>query len=341
MCSRPLSASGRDFRPSRPDMSALLIRVTQHDVISRLATRMEELASARRLRRISQIFLAAALVFVLLRLRNTWQDSHGALTPASIPYLFGSAFLAVIAVVVAGLAWVAILRELGVESRRSWAAMFMQAQLGKYIPGSVWQYAGRAALARVAGVPVRLVAASVTIELVAATAAGIVAVALVGGPWAAVAAIAVLAAVVAALRRRRIVLRPTVRAVRTGVEFYALVWVLLGLSFWLAARALFPVSPTDIAYYTGTFALASLAGLFAFFAPVGLGVREAVLVALLRSRLGTADAILLAATSRGILTVVDLGTAAVGAWLVRLHSRRATTASVAAVREGDEADASV
>src|SRR5436190_915077 len=79
---------------------------------------------------------------------------------------------------------------------------------------------------------------------------------------------------------------------------------LVGLSFWLTARALVPVPLEDLGFYTGVFAIASLAGLFAFFAPVGLGVREAVLVALLRPRLGTADALLVAAASRGVLTIV-------------------------------------
>ena len=71
-----------------------------------------------------------------MRRREFVLGSAAALTAASIPYLVGSGLLAVAAVVGAGLAWVAILRELGVDARRSWAAMFMQGQLGKYIPGN-------------------------------------------------------------------------------------------------------------------------------------------------------------------------------------------------------------
>jgi len=59
-------------------------------------------------------------------------------------------------------------------------------------------------------------------------------------------------------------------------------------------------------------------GLVAVFAPVGLGVREAILVALLRSKIGTADALMIAVAFRGLLTIVDVGAAAAGAIVLRL-----------------------
>jgi uncharacterized membrane protein YbhN (UPF0104 family) len=101
--------------------------------------------------------------------------------------------------------------------------------------------------------------------------------------------------------------------------------MMLGVALWVSARALFPVDLGEIGYYTGAYAIAALAGLIAFFAPVGIGVREAVLVALLRSRLGTADAVLLAGVFRGLLTVVDIGAAAAGAVLLRDRVRMKTS----------------
>jgi hypothetical protein len=103
------------------------------------------------------------------------------------------------------------------------------------------------------------------------------------------------------------------------------------------------VSVADVGFYAGAFAIASLVGLVAFFAPVGLGIREAVIVALLRSRLGTSDALLLAAVSRGVLTVVDLGTAAAGAAVLRRRSPRPrgiVRESIPPVSEHHEADSS-
>ena len=59
-------------------------------------------------------------------------------------------------------AWLAILGSLGVRTQPSWAGIFFQAQLGKYIPGSVWQYASRAAVARRHGIVRRIRAARIT-----------------------------------------------------------------------------------------------------------------------------------------------------------------------------------
>jgi uncharacterized membrane protein YbhN (UPF0104 family) len=95
------------------------------------------------------------------------------------------------------------------------------------------------------------------------------------------------------------------------------VWLLLGASFWLCARGLLAVPAHDLAYYMGAFAVAWLAGLAAIYAPGGLGVREAVLVALLGGRIGAANALVVAAASRLILILVDVLLAAVAAVVKR------------------------
>ena len=84
------------------------------------------------------------------------------------------------------------------------------------------------------------------------------------------------------------------------------VWGMYGLAFWTTGCALFAIPASDIPRYIGVFALAWLAGLVAFFAPGGIGVREAVIAALLAGPLGQADAIVLAATSRIVLSTIDL-----------------------------------
>jgi uncharacterized membrane protein YbhN (UPF0104 family) len=73
----------------------------------------------------------------------------------------------------------------------------------------------------------------------------------------------------------------------------------------------------DLPAYVGAFAIAWIVGFVAIYAPGGIGVREAVLVALLRGRLGSADALVLAVTSRLVLAVVDVVAAAAGAVILR------------------------
>ena len=78
--------------------------------------------------------------------------------------LAGSFVLAAAGTAAGALIWLVILDGLGVKPQLRWAGLFFQAQLGKYIPGSVWQYAGRAAVARANGIPVRPVGVSLPIE---------------------------------------------------------------------------------------------------------------------------------------------------------------------------------
>jgi hypothetical protein len=196
-----------------------------------------------------------------------------------------------------------------------WAGIFFQAQLGKYIPGSVWQYAGRAAVSRTYGISGRAVGLSLPIEFAAsAIAAGSMAGLLLGW-WGALILAAVAIALVPgrALTHNRRFTSTTIQATLLFVP----VWLLLGASFWLCARGLLAVPAHDLAYYMGAFAVAWLAGLVAIYAPGGLGVREAVLVALLGGRIGAGNALIVAAASRLILILVDVLLAAVAGAMKR------------------------
>ena len=284
----------------------------------RLGATVAERATTKRARVVAQILLLAAIVFVALRARSLWHGSHIELSRVDWLALAASFALAAVATAASGLVWVVILRGLGTRTQWRWAGLFFQAQLGKYIPGSVWQYAGRAAVARSSGLPVRPVAVSLPIEFVAtAVAAGATGAFLLGW-WGAAVLVAAAVALLVAERPTRIraIAVPTTISVTL---LYVPIWLTLGVSFWLCARGLVVVHASDLALYIGTFAVAWLAGLFAVYAPGGLGVREAVIVALLSSHIGAADALVVAAASRLILVLVDIALA--GAATAMLHGR--------------------
>jgi uncharacterized membrane protein YbhN (UPF0104 family) len=277
--------------------------------VLRLGAAIAAHATTKRVRLLGQLLLLTAVVFVVLRVRSLWHGGHIKVENVEWVALVGSLALAAFATAASALIWLAILQDLGVRARRGWTGIFFQAQLGKYIPGSVWQYAGRAAVARSYGIPGRAVGFSLPIEFAAsAIAAGSMAGFLLGW-WGGliVAAVAIALILGDGLARDRRAARATIHA----TLFYVPVWLLLGASFWLCARALVAASLHDLALYTGAFAVAWLAGLLAIYAPGGLGVREAVLVALLASHIGAADALVVAAASRLILIAVDLGLAGV------------------------------
>jgi glycosyltransferase 2 family protein len=298
----------------------------------RLAATVTARATARRVRVAGQLLLLAGLVFVLLRLRSIWQDSHIELSHVRWGWMVGALALTACGVLATGFIWLVILSRLGTRTQPRWAAIYFQAQLGKYIPGTVWQYASRAAIARARGVPLRPVAVSIPVELAATTLAAGAFSLLLLGLWGAVGAAILLALAILSTRRRRraLLVRVSDRlrnrasaqgllAAASALPLYACVWLAVGSGFWLLARGLVGTAASDIPFYIGAFTAAWLVGLFALYAPGGLGVREAMLVVILRGRLGSADALVLAAASRALLTFLDIAAALFGVLLGRRH----------------------
>lgn len=284
--------------------------------LQRLGETAAERATTRRVRVIGQVLLVAAIVFVALRAHSLWHGSHIEWGRVDWLALVGSSLLAAAGTAAGGLIWLVILEALGVRTQRRWVGVFFQAQLGKYIPGSVWQYAGRAAAARTNGIPVRPVGVSLPVEFAASGLAGGTMAAFFLGWWGLAVVAAVAVVLIAGSRLSRLG-RPAVRATVIATVLYLPVWLLLGGSFWLCAHGLLAVPERDLALYIGAFAVAFLAGLFAVYAPGGIGVREAVLVALLHSRIGTANALVVAAASRLIFILVDLVLAAISTAVLR------------------------
>src|SRR5262249_28404417 len=141
------------------------------------------------------------VVFLVIRLALLWRDHPIDFNHADIALLAASFVLTLAAVVVPGFVWIWILRWLGVAAPLGWVALYSRAPLGKYLPGGVWQYAGRAALLNVRSVRLSTATLSLAIEFVAgAIAAGIVGAAVLE-PWPLL-AVAVVVAVVTLGRRR-------------------------------------------------------------------------------------------------------------------------------------------
>jgi glycosyltransferase 2 family protein len=284
------------------------------------------IANERRVRVVAQLLVLAGLVFVLLRLRSIWRGSHIELSHVGWAALAAAVVLAACALFASAFIWLAILRWLGAATRARWIGLFFQAQLGKYIPGSLWQYAGRAALARANQIPVRPVALSLPVEFVGSMFAAAVLSVLILGWWGATAVPVALLAGGIALRRRGNATsgpgRTPVRVTLRATLLYIATWPFTGISFWLVGRALVAAPLRDMAVYIGAFAAAWAVGVIAFYAPGGLGVREAVLVAILRHRIGSGDALVLAAASRAVLAFVDVVLAGFGVLLIRRSVER-------------------
>jgi len=214
------------------------------------------------------------------------------------------------------------------------ARIWTVSSLGKYIPGKVWAIAGMAMMARRAGVEAWAATASAIILQALAVGSGAAVVGVTGValleteyPWIRPALFGLAAASAAGMalllspRFVRWLLRlaridapvaasPGAAPVVLGAAANVVAWTGYGVALWLLARGLLVVPELTVSRAVAAFTASYIAGLLFLPAPGGLGVREGVFVLMLDGVVGTRHALALAAASRLLLTVTELGAAA-------------------------------
>ncbi|MEO5875315.1 MAG: lysylphosphatidylglycerol synthase domain-containing protein [Streptosporangiaceae bacterium] len=274
-------------------------------------------------------FLLAALAFCAYGLITQWSAIASALSTLSAWTLLRALAAGMVGLLCWMLGWRALLAGFGgpLPVAACVRIMFL-GQLGKYVPGSVWAVVGQVSLAREHGVP-RAASASATLLAMATTVATGCAMAALTLPLASASAARdywwalLLAPVLLSCLHPRVVtwaLNLALRVVRqeplsaspslgsmvTAVLWTLLGWVFFGLHTWL----LMPSGSALLA--TGAYSLAYVVGFLVIFAPGGLGAREVALTAALAPALTQPAALVVALSSRVVLTVADLLWALVG-----------------------------
>jgi uncharacterized membrane protein YbhN (UPF0104 family) len=294
---------------------------------------------------VSAVLLAAVLIFFALRVAGDWAEVSGSwerLHPRwGVVALSGAVVLGSYAVLIE--TWRRTVTAWG--DRIAWptaARIWFVSNLGKYIPGKVWQIGAMGALAREAGVsPVAAIGSSLVVNLVNLLAGALVVlvsgarglagpalvpltiVALVGAlatPW-------LLPWMLSAARKITGRELPDAHVPPSAI-FAALIgctvaWVLYGAAFQLLAIALFGASSGTTSSYIAVFTLSYLIGYLALFAPGGLGARELALIPFLAAAglESGANATVLVLVSRLWLTLLE---AAPGLVLLALNRSRPT-----------------
>ena len=247
-------------------------------------------------------------------------------------------FLSSCLVLVVGYLWSAslwgrLVRDLGGPRLpvRTSVRVFMVANLGRYVPGKIWQIAGLAYLAKREGVQASVATGAAIlgqgIALLGAALVGIGALLGVNELWRPIGRMGVIAGVGAALAIIAAVVIPPVfrrivafwfRLTRTDppddglsgnaglrwLVLYVVNWGIYATAFWLLYlsfgewRTFAQVGPA--------FAAAYVAGYIAVFAPAGAGIREGVLVVLLQPIMAREAALVLAVIARLWTTAVEL-----------------------------------
>lgn|GEM_PF-1228224 len=227
------------------------------------------------------------------------------------------------------------------------ARVFLASHLGRFLPGKIWSVAGAGIFGKEHGLPARASAVSMTIFLIIYYMMGSLVALLVIwrlGQAQVLVAVAIGVGGVGALgllmsplfpkllrwigrkfnRDMSELKLPSPGMLAVVALGLAAVWLLAGLGFAVMIRGVVPPDSGGVPLVVGvgTYASALVAGFAALFAPAGLGVREAVMLSLLKPSIGAAVAGLATLTSRLIITSMELLLSLWGAWPFLVTRRR-------------------
>ncbi len=281
-------------------------------------------------------FLVVAVVAAVAVVVSSWDELVDASRRLPGEALAGAAVAAFAYVGCTFLAWRALLADLGSPlGLRPALRVFGVSQLGKYVPGGVWNVVAAAEIGADHKVPrARSLAAMALAVLVGAVSGTVVATValpiagagdLGGWGWLAWVAPLLLVLLVPGVLGRlvglglRVLGRPPLERPLTwtglgiAVGWSVASWLLAGLHVWLLAVGLgLDATARTFLLLTGGYALAWVAGFVVVLVPAGAGVREVVLAALLAGSLDQPSVVLLVLLARLLVTAVDLLYAALG-----------------------------
>lgn len=276
------------------------------------------------------MLLGLVVAFAAVALKRNWDAVRADLDLLSVADYVGASAAAVGGLLLLWATWSVVLEGLGtrLEGHDS-RTIYFAAQLGKYVPGSVWPAVIQARLGRRNGASGSNMVISYALWMGILCAVGaitsvfVLTNAEVEVPTSAVAA-CVLAALVAlplflhdrglpslitwAMRRSGRATPPISLARSAGwtaTLLSAATWLVFGLHAWLLARPL-GAGWGELPLVVGAFALAFVAGIVAVPLPAGAGLRETVLVLTLGVAIGRPAALTVALLSRLIMIVMEV-----------------------------------
>jgi len=299
------------------------------------------------------LIVVIVLVSIAWTLRGEWREFKNAQFTGHPDW----SYLALSGIVV--LATYAVLVEVWRRIVAEWHAkisfanavrIWCVSNLGKYVPGKVWQILAMGKLAEAVNVPPVAAAGSAILSTVTNIAMGCV-VAVVAG-WSALdaitrghgtAGIALAILIVAGVLLLPTMLPPMLgvverltgkrldlgdlprRAVYIAIAGNVVAWLMYGWSFQLLVHGVVGSAPGTFAQYTASYALSYVIGYLVFLIPGGIGPREAALILSLKTMgFNGRDAAVIAVTSRLWLTVLEI---VPGLVYLALQARRTKTAT--------------
>lgn len=278
------------------------------------------------MRALQAVVLVGAAYYLLRRqLIPNWPDIRARHFEWQAAPLVASALIVLLTLAVFLGAWITSLRWCAERIAPLDAAkVWFTANLARFLPGGVWQFASLAVMSSRYGMSPAAATATVLLEQIVLLLTGLAVVAgftpiVLHATWWRVALIValVLGAAILLLLPRLTKRLPSLSLVWSQLRAKQLVlffviltvpWLLYGAAFRLLASGLLGEGQLhgSLGFYIAAFTGSYLAGVIAVFAPAGLFVREAALISVLTPVLGGADAVILAVASRIWLTALEI-----------------------------------
>lgn len=297
------------------------------------------------------LFFLASVVYLVEFARHTVSEQYlkAALTAQTLGYSGLAVLLFAFTTAISVIGWRALLKGLQypVDVRPA-AAIFCYTQIGKYLPGNIGHYIGRATLAKTRlGIPAGTSAISITQEAALVTlsailvgltcyslpnAASTIELSILVPPWVLLAAISTSAALfvslVAAWRARAmhpkkaisrfvLLMTPTWSSIRATVPYYACLSLINGLAVSIIAAPWLTFSLHAFLLLTAAYTLSWLVGFLLPGAPGGLGVRESVFTLLLSGIFPPAVTLVVIGLARIATVCADFLVFLIGSYLMR------------------------
>jgi len=276
------------------------------------------------------VLVGAAYYLITKQITPHWPDIRARqFAWQAGPLVLGSVIVLGTLTVLVG-AWTASLRWCAAQITAVDAAkVWFTANLARFLPGGVWQFASLALMASRYGVSTAAATATVLLEQIVLLITGLAVVAvftpavLHAAWWQGALVVAIiLGIVILALPRpggrlgrwleryvpslKQVWSQLGARHLLLFIVILIVPWLMYGTAFRLLAIGLLGSVAGSWGFYIAAFTGSYLAGVIAVFAPAGLFVREAALIGVLTPVIGGGDAAILAVASRIWLTALEI-----------------------------------
>lgn len=290
------------------------------------------------MRKTELAFLLLAIVFMAVVFFDQWASISASDWDFNFPLLAISILLLIAVFIFDALGWHFILLTTGCRlpvrvSIRIW----MISSIARYIPGGIWAYTGRAAMAKKHGVQLAAVSMSLYLETIllitSAVAVGFPALIMFSGYdisffqaliiWLLL-SLLLHPRALSLLKRlpsqagaaMRDIKFPTFRSIAGLYLYYIVLWIVFCGTFVCFIESMYPIDSNHWLYAGSVLAISFAVGFIVVIAPGGIGVRESAIYLLLQGILPAPACLVIAITSRlWVMTgeLISLGVAISGA----------------------------